>query len=298
VKIVQNVKGESKMNVMEIATTDVQTFPQTSTIMNALKSMLKKNFRRIPVTDAGTKKLKGIITATDFINFFGGGSKHGIVRNRYNGNLSAAVNAEIKEIMERNVITLSNKDSFEYAVELMFEKRVGGCPIVDEDGIVVGIITERDILEYLATTKRVDGIAEDFMTKNVVTLRPKDTIETAMKTMISKRFRRLPVIENGVLLGLITAREILAYFGKGEAFKMLESGDISEAIRRPVTAILGRSDLLMYKEIPMFPRDALISQIVSELIEKGHGAVLIVENGKLEGILTERDLVKFLYQHS
>ncbi|MDI9610355.1 MAG: CBS domain-containing protein [Archaeoglobales archaeon] len=286
------------MNIMEIATAEVQTLPQTSTIMNALKFILKKNFRRIPITDAGTKKLKGIITATDFINFFGGGKKHGIVRNRYNGNLASAVNAEIKEIMERNVICLSSKDSLESAVELMFEKKVGGCPILDKDDVVVGIITERDILEYLATKKTVDGVAEDYMTKNVVTLRPKDTIETAMKTMISKRFRRLPVIEDGILLGLITAREILAYFGKGEAFKMLEIGDISEAIKKPVTTILGNNDLLMYKEIPMFPKDAMISQIVAELIEKGHGAVLIVENGKLEGILTERDLVNFLYQHS
>ncbi|MCS7143910.1 MAG: CBS domain-containing protein [Archaeoglobaceae archaeon] len=286
------------MNVMEVATSNVQTLSQTSTIMNALKFMLKKNFRRIPITDAGTRKLKGIITATDFINFFGGGKKHGIVRNRYNGNLASAVNAEIKEIMERDVIYLSVKDSFESAVELMFEKRVGGCPIVDKEEVVVGIITERDVLEFLARKKTIDGVAEDFMTKNVVTLRPKDTIETAMKTMITKRFRRLPVIEDGILLGLITAREILAYFGKGEAFRMLELGDISEAIKKPVTAILGNSDLLMYKEIPMFPRDTLISQIVSELLEKGHGAVLIVENGKLEGILTERDLVKFLYQHS
>jgi len=286
------------MNVLEIATAEVQTLPQTSTIMNALKFMLKKNFRRIPITDAGTKKLKGIITATDFINFFGGGKKHGIVRNRYNGSLAVAVNAEIKEIMEREVITLSAKDSVETAVELMFEKRVGGCPIVDEDGVVVGIITERDILEYLATEKRADGIAEDYMTKNVVTLKPRDTIEIAMKTMIGKRFRRLPVLEDGILLGLVTAREILAYFGKGEAFKMLESGDISEAIRKPVTAILANSDLLMYKEIPMFPKETLISQIVSEMIDKGYGAVLIVENGKLEGILTERDLVRFLYQHS
>ncbi|MCX8172379.1 MAG: CBS domain-containing protein [Archaeoglobaceae archaeon] len=286
------------MNIMEIATTEVQTLPQTSTIMNALKFMLKKNFRRIPITDAGTKKLRGIITATDFINFFGGGKKHGIVRNRYGGNLAVAVNAEVKEIMERQVIYLFEKDSVDTAVELMFEKRVGGCPIVDKDEIVVGIITERDILEFLASKKTVDGVAEEFMTKNVVTLRPKDTIETAMKTMISKRFRRLPVIEDGILIGILTAREILAYFGKGEAFKMLEVGDISEAIKKPVTAILGNPELLMYKEIPMFPKDALISQIVAELIEKGHGAVLIVENGKLEGILTERDLVRFLYQCS
>ncbi|MEM3391554.1 MAG: CBS domain-containing protein, partial [Archaeoglobaceae archaeon] len=112
-------------NVMEIATRDVQTLPQTATIMNAMKFMINKNFRRFPITDAGTKRLRGVITATDFVNFFGGGKKHGIIRNRYNGNLSIAVNAEVKEIMERNVVAVSDDASVEELVELMFEKKVG-----------------------------------------------------------------------------------------------------------------------------------------------------------------------------
>lgn len=292
------LKGEKGMNVMDIATKSVQTLPQTATIMNALKFMLSKNFRRIPITDAGTKKLRGVITATDFVNFFGGGSKHGIVRNRYSGNLSIAVNAEIKEIMEKNVVSIDKDASIDEAVEIMFQKKVGGCPVVDDD-VVIGIVTERDILKFLAQNrKKIDGIAAEFMTKNVVTIKAKDTIENAMKTMISRKFRRLPVIENGILIGMITSREILAYFGKGEAFKMLEIGDISEAIRKPVATILVNDELNMHKEVLMFPKDVLISQIVSAMIEKGHGAALIVENAKLEGIITERDLVKFLYQSS
>ncbi len=134
---------------MDIATKDVFTLPPTSTIMNALKSMIAKNFRRIPIADAGTKRLEGIISATDLVNFFGGGSKYGIVSGRYGGNLAAAVNAEVEEIMETDVVTVDYTDSFEDAVEKMFEENVGGCPIVDRDDVVVGIITERDVLKYL-----------------------------------------------------------------------------------------------------------------------------------------------------
>ncbi|WP_290597287.1 MULTISPECIES: CBS domain-containing protein [unclassified Archaeoglobus] len=292
------MKNSKPGNVMEVATKEVFTLPPTSTLMYALKTMVKENFRRIPITDAGTKRLEGIISATDFVNLFGGGSKFGIVKGRYGGNLAAAVNEEVEKIMETKVITVDYTDSFEDAVEVMFEKRVGGCPIVNKEDVVVGIITERDVLKYLGKNKNIDGIASDYMTNSVVTIKPKDTIEKAMKVMIEKHLRRLPVIDDGILVGLITVREILRYFGKGEAFRMLTSGSIKDAIEKPVSTILANDDLLVYKEILTFPRDISISQLVSAMLDRGYGVALIVESGKLEGIITERDLIRFLYSKS
>jgi len=283
---------------MDIATKDVFTLPPTSTLMNALKMMLKRNFRRIPIADAGTKRLEGIISATDFVNIFGGGQKFGLIKGRYGGNLSAAVNEVVETIMERNVVTVEETDSLEDAVETMFEKKVGGCPVVNKDDVVVGIITERDILKYLGRNRKIDGVASDYMTSSVITLRPKDTIEKAMKTMIEKKFRRLPIIDDGILVGLITVREILRYFGMGEAFKMLTSGNIKDAIDKPISTILANDELLVYKDILTFPKNITISQLVSSMLEKGYGVALIVENGKLEGIITERDLIGFLYSKS
>ncbi|WP_290726202.1 CBS domain-containing protein [Archaeoglobus sp.] len=287
-----------RRNVMDIATKDVFTLPPTSTLMNALKLMLKRNFRRIPIADAGTKRLEGIISATDFVNIFGGGQKFGLVKGRYGGNLSAAVNEVVETIMERNVVTIEETDSLEDAVETMFEKKVGGCPVVNKDDVVVGIITERDILKYLGQNRTIDGVASDYMTSSVITLRPKDSIERAMKTMIEKKLRRLPIIDDGILVGLITVREILRYFGMGEAFKMLTSGNIKDAIDKPISTILANDELLVYKDILTFPKNISISQLVSSMLEKGYGVALIVENGKLEGIITERDLVRFLYSKS
>jgi CBS domain-containing protein len=282
-------------SVMDIATKDVKTIPPRSTIMSALKMMINYNFRRMPIADAGTNRLEGIISATDLLNFFGGGDKHRIVVERYNGNLPAAVNEYVDEIMERNVVTVEFTASWEEALEIMLEKKVGGCPIVDKENRVVGIVTERDILKYLASQTRLDGYVRDYMTRGVITAEPDTTIEEAMKIMISKKIRRLPVIRDSILVGLITSREILRYFGVGEAFKMLETGNIKDALKKPLTTILGNDKIMTIKEPLTFESRDKISDVVKKMVEQGVGVALIVDDKKLEGIITERDLMNFLY---
>ncbi|MCS7121175.1 MAG: CBS domain-containing protein [Archaeoglobaceae archaeon] len=282
------------MRALDVGTREVFTIPRSSTIMNAIKMMISKRFRRIPITDAGTKRLEGIISATDFVNLFGGGKKYSFVSVKYSGNLVAAINAKVEEIMEKNVIFVRDDTSFRDAVETMFEKKVGGCPIVDKENRVVGIITEKDVLKHLAAKSYVDDVVEKYMTKGVVTIRPKDTLKKAMETMVQRKLRRLPVIEDGVLIGMVTVRDVLRYFGKGEAFKMLISGNIKDAIEISVATLLASKDV-HHREILTFPPDTPISLIVKTMLEKGYGSALIVEDAKLEGIITERDLVKFMY---
>ena len=282
-------------SVMDLATKEVKTIPPRSTIMNALKTMINCNFRRMPIADAGTRRLEGIISATDLVNFFGGGDKHKIVMERYDGNLSAAVNEYVDEIMERDVIAVDYTASWVEALELMLEKRVGGCPIVDKEDRVVGIITERDILRYLANQTRLDGYVRDYMTIGVITAEPDMTIEDAMKLMIAKRIRRLPIIKDGILVGLITAREILRYFGIGEAFKMIETGNVKDALQKPLTTLLSNDAIMINKEPLTFESRDKISDVVRRMVEAGVGVALIVDDKRLEGIITERDLMSFLY---
>ncbi len=282
-------------SVMDLATKDVKTIPPRSTIMNALKIMINCNFRRMPIADAGTKRLEGIISATDLVNFFGGGEKHNIVLKRYSGNLSAAVNEYVDEIMVRKVITVDYTSSWQDALELMLEKRVGGCPIVDKEDKVVGIITERDILKFLANQTKLDGYVREYMTSGVITAEPDMTIEEAMRLMISKKIRRLPVIRDGVLVGLITVREILKYFAIGEAFRVLETGNVKDALQKPLTTLLSNEAIMSGRDTLTFRSNEKISEVVRRMIEAGVGAALIVDDGRLEGIITERDLMGFLY---
>ncbi len=285
-------------SVMDLATRDVKTIPPRSTIMNALKTMVKCGFRRMPVADAGTKKIMGIVSSTDIIDFLGGGKKHKIVENRHDGNLAKAINDSIDEIMTKDVVCVKYTDSWQDAVELMFEKNVGGCPVIDNEGRVFGIVTERDIVRFLANQRRLsfEGVIRDYMTTRVVTISPETTIGGAMEIMISRRIRRLPIVKNGILYGLLVSTDFLRYFAK-DAFKMLETGNIKDVLNKNIHEIVSNSSVIKYREPLVFESRDKISKVVSGMVEKGVGCALIVENGKLEGIITERDLMKFLYSN-
>jgi len=283
-------------SVMDLATRDVKTIPPRSTIMNALKTMVNEGFRRMPIADAGTKKLMGIVSATDIIDFLGGGEKHKIVVNRFEGNLAKAINESVEEIMTRDVVYVKYTDSWKDAVEVMFERNVGGCTIVDKDGRVFGIITHRDIVKFLANQRRLDGYVREYMTPNVITVTPDTTVGEAMKTMISNRIRRLPIVRDGILYGMLVSTDFLRYFAK-DAFKMLETGNINDILDKKIHEIASNSSVLKYKDPLVFEGRDKISDVVKSMVENAIGSALIVENGMLEGIITERDLMKFLYSN-
>ena len=85
--------------VMALATREVVSIPPTQSIITSVIMMTGCGFRRLPVTDPGTKKLLGIVTSGDIISFMGGGDKYRLVKVRHNGNLIAAVNESVRTIM-------------------------------------------------------------------------------------------------------------------------------------------------------------------------------------------------------
>lgn len=155
------------------------------------------------------------------------------MKNRYKRGLEAALNAEAGEIMEEDVIVAENTATWPDALELMVEKDVGDCPVVDEQRRVVGIITERDMLKFLAAHTGLRGCVNFYMSKNVLTARFNDSVGETMENMISRGLRRIPIMKGGVFTGLITIREILRYFAE-ESFKLLITGKVEEALKEPV----------------------------------------------------------------
>ena len=131
--------------------------------------------------------------------------------------------AEIKyvqNIMNKNVITMKPKQTVSEAVKEMSAKNIG-CIIVLERSKPVGIITERDLIKKLllkgkdAEKTTLDSV----MTKNPITLPPNTTVIDAARMMKKNKFRRFPIVEKGVLLGIITETDIL--YGMTEMIKHL-----------------------------------------------------------------------------
>ena len=101
--------------------------------------------------------------------------------------------------------TTANKSLLEIA-KLLAQHGIGCMVILGDDDKVVGIVSERDLMRAIGQggPKILDEPVSDFMTKTVVTAREADTVDQLMSEMTMHRFRHMPVVERGQLLGLVS----------------------------------------------------------------------------------------------
>ncbi|MBC7080148.1 MAG: CBS domain-containing protein [Methanothrix sp.] len=275
--------------ILSIASTEVVTAPPTTTIIGAIKIMNSYGFRRLPIADAGTNRLLGFVTCVDIVDFLGGGIRHNLVRKKYEGNILAAINAEIREIMSSKVISAPDTASVDDALKIMYERNVGGLPIVDERSRIKAIVTEEDFVEVVRNTD-IDTTVSDYMSPNVVTAPASMSIEKTSRMIVQKGFRRLPIIQDGILTGIITASDIMKYMASGEAFSKIITGDIREVMEQPIKSLIKRS-LIMTD-----PRTRL-KDAANLMVEKDVGSLPVMEGGSMVGIITERDFLRALAEH-
>jgi len=276
--------AEQEGEVMAIATADVISIPPSKSIIGAVEQMTKCGFRRLPVTDPGTKKLRGIITSGDIINFMGGGDKYRLVQVRHGGNLIAAVNESIRTIMTQQPETLPHDARISDAVGVILKKKIGGLPIVDKEGVLAGIVTERDVLHVLAAERSPLNV-EDVMSSALRVTAPDCPIATVTRDMTKHRFRRLPVVSDDVLFGIVTATDIMRYLGSRDVFARLETGNVAEVTGLPVRTLIAGE---LRTTIP----EKKINEAAQEMLKRNIGALPVIEDSRLIGLVTEFDLVR------
>jgi CBS domain-containing protein len=110
----------------------------------------------------------------------------------------------------REVVTTTPDSSLAEVATLLSEKRIGAVLVLDGDAIR-GILSERDIVRGLARhgAEVLRKRAADCMTEKVMTCRPQDTIHDVMQKMTAGRFRHLPVVEDGKLLGIVSIGDVV-----------------------------------------------------------------------------------------
>jgi CBS domain-containing protein len=275
---------EQEGEIMAIATHDVISVPPTTSIIGAVEQMTKCGFRRLPVTDAGTKKLRGIITSGDVINFMGGGDKYKLVQVKHDGNLLAAVNENVRTIMTQQIVTLKADATIRDAVNEIVEKKIGGLPIVDNEGVLAGIVTERDVMRVLGAQQSALKV-EDVMSSSLRVTAPDSPISAVAREMTKCRLRRLPVVSDDIVYGIVTATDLMCYLGSREVFSRLTTGDVSEVMGLPIRTLIAGNLITTTPE-------KSINEAAREMLEKNIGALPVIENSRLIGLVTEFDLVR------
>jgi CBS domain-containing protein len=109
------------------------------------------------------------------------------------------------------VFTVTPGTSIAQLSQQLSTRRIGSVLVLDGEGSVAGIVSERDLVRALAShgAKAMELEARQVMTREVVTCDPDDSIDHVMQTMTQGRFRHLPVVRHGELLGLVSIGDVV-----------------------------------------------------------------------------------------
>lgn len=152
---------------------------------------------------------------------------------------------QVRDIMDRDLTSLAEDSTLLQAIALMAAHKVSGLPVLNDDGRVVGFISEKDILravipgylgymddsfampdiEKIKTRIKLVGndTVRDYMSRNAIVFDEYETISSAIVTLFKKNVRRAPVVAAGSLVGVVDREEIL----KGFVHDNFEEGEIS-----------------------------------------------------------------------
>ena len=123
---------------------------------------------------------------------------------------SRRADVRVRHIMSKPVVTAAPDTTLEEAARTMVENGVGSLVIVDEEGRVAGIVTERDLLYSLARKLPCATKVSDVMSRNVVTARPEDPVLSVVDKMRDMNIRHVPVVdEEGRPIGMVSVRDII-----------------------------------------------------------------------------------------
>jgi CBS domain-containing protein len=113
----------------------------------------------------------------------------------------------------REVISVQPHRTLAEAVRVLSERRIGAVAVMGDDGALVGILSERDIIRALGVEggAALDSAVSRVMTAKVVTCRPQTSVDELMEIMTTGRFRHVPVVENGRVTGIVSIGDVVKH---------------------------------------------------------------------------------------
>lgn len=127
----------------------------------------------------------------------------------------------VREFMTPSPLTVTADTEIMRVIGLLVERDISGLPVVSAEGVLVGFVTERDCIRIALQAGYLDeigGRVADYMTTQVHSVHPEDSLMDVGELFADSPFRRCPVVENGILVGLICRRDVLRALTGGAWF--------------------------------------------------------------------------------
>ena len=235
---------------------------ENHTIQHIIERMLESGHRRLPIVNK-SNSLVGIVSLMDLLDSY--------LRKQ-------DLQEKISTIMVRDVQYVDENDLIGLILQKLKMSRRGGFPVTSK-GKLVGMVGERDIVKHFDNVN-FGIVVEDVMTKKPFFVHSHITILDALRSMANSRYRRLPLVSDRKLVGIITALDILKY--------IRDNGYNFVSLMQPLKGIV-------IDEVLSIERKHEISDAIKLMKKKNIGGLPVTDSkGILEGFITERDIVEII----
>ena len=261
------------MQIKNLMSEDLITVDKDQNLTDALKLLRKHNVSRLPVVN--NKELVGIISERDIANKLGSSKYESMPASRLH----------ISSVMVKDVITVPQSMQLGDVAKLMLDEGIGSVPVMDDDKMV-GIVSKADFVT-LAVGIAFDKVSvKEIMSKDLIAVSSTERIVHARRQMIESHVGRLPVVDDGKLVGMITSKDLMRAF-----IEFRKS--VPEKYQKSQIKDLLVVDIM--SKIPTFvSRDMSITEISNIIMETGYNGLPVVEDDKVVGIITQTDILRLI----
>lgn len=251
---------------------------------DALRLMNRSNIRSLPVVEQDN--LVGMVTKRDLLR----SDVSSVMRDIWDQYRQVG-NLPLEKIMTKMVITIEADCTMARAAQILLENTITALPVVNKDEKkMVGILTSTDLFRMFAQefdVEREPAPVDAYMTRDVQTIKPATTLLDAQRLMATHRFRALPVVDQGLLVGIVTRTDVLS-----AAPAHAEGADRYEIAKQvlttPVRFIMTSSPIVVGEKEPV----TQAAQLMAE--HKIHSLPVVNAESSLVGMITETDVFKLI----
>lgn len=195
--------------VADYMTTGVMTFDEETDLAEICQCLIEHNFRRVPITHEG--RLAGVVSRADIIR---------VNKDKFRPFIKESAQPGIptaNDVMKTGLLTVKKASPVYEAMDIMATRNVTGLPVVDDYMNLLGIVSEKDVLKLFYDPDALPSVVGDVMTAEITGFSKDASLFDICKCLIENNFRRVPILNHGKLIGIISRTDIMAYIMKNHA---------------------------------------------------------------------------------
>ncbi|MHA1771387.1 MAG: CBS domain-containing protein [Candidatus Thorarchaeota archaeon] len=261
------------MKVSQIMVEPV-TIDKDQRLSYAMELLDRKRVDRLIVTE--NDEVRGILTYADIADRLGVSKVVAVSIGRLH----------VSSAMSDTVITVTPDDEVDEVANLMVERGMSGCPVVDDEKGLVGVVTKRELLPLMTKFKDI-GVKELMTSDNILMANPVERLIKARSDLLTSGFSGMPVVDGQRVLGLLTEKMIATAMAKF-------SVEVPDKHRANQIRQLRVVDAML-QQPPLISADSTIADAAQIMLDTAVNTVPVVEEGnRLVGIISTTDIAKFV----